>query len=73
MDSRIYNLAMKLSRSGATPGLVPANGRWKFEPGGAKQDFGGWDPAKSSLRAIKIRRAMAAERCRAGRGDVVDG
>ena len=38
LDSRIYNLAMKLSRSGATPGLVSTNGRWKFEPGGAKQD-----------------------------------
>ena len=37
LDSRIYNLAMKLSRSGATPGLVSTNGRWKFEPGGAKQ------------------------------------
>ena len=38
LDSRIYNLAMKLFRSGATPGLVSTNGRWKFEPGGAKQD-----------------------------------
>ena len=71
LGSPVHHPAMKLFRSGGTPGLVPTNGRWKFEPGGAKQDFGGWDPAKSSLRAI--RRAMAAERCRAGRGDVVDG
>ena len=71
LGSPIGHPAMKLFRSGATPGLVPTNGRWKFKPGGAKQDFGGWDPAKSSLRAI--RRAMVGELCRAGRGDVADG
>ena len=62
---------MKLFISGTNPSLVPTNGGWKFKPGGAKQDFGGWYPAKSSLRAI--RRAMAGERCRAGGGDVADG
>ena len=37
LGSWIHNLAMKLSRSGATPGLVSTNGRWKFEPGGASR------------------------------------
>ena len=32
LGSPIHHLAMKLFRSGATPGLVPTNGRWKFKP-----------------------------------------
>ena len=48
LGSPIHHLAIKLFRSGATPGVVPTNGRWKFKPGGAKQDCGSRDPAKSS-------------------------
>ena len=71
LGSPIHHPAMKLFRSGGTPGLVPTNGRWKFEPGGAKQDFGGWAPAKSSKRAIT--RAMAGEPFAASGDDVADG
>ena len=71
LGSPVHHLAMKLFRSGATPGVVPTNGRWKFKPGGAKQDCGSRDPAKSSFRAI--RRGMAGELCRGGRGDMADG
>ena len=71
LGSPIHNLAIQLLRSGATPGVVPTNGRWKFKPGGAKQDCGSRDPAKSSLRAI--RRGMAGELCGGGRGDMADG